>query len=111
MYLADDRPWVVGFSGGKDSTAVVQLIYTAVRALPAERREKRVFVVSADTLVETPVVIEFIARTMSDLEKAASAQGMPLEVHRVVPKTTETFWVNLLGKGYSAPTRTFPMVY
>lgn len=107
MYLADDRPWVVGFSGGKDSTAVVQLIYTAVRALPAERREKRVFVVSADTLVETPVVIEFIARTMSDLEKAASAQGMPLEVHRVVPKTTETFWVNLLGKGYSAPTRTF----
>ena len=107
LYLADGRPWVVGFSGGKDSTAIVQLIYTAVRALPPECREKRIFVVSADTLVETPVVVDFIARTMSDLEKAGSAQGMPLEVHRVVPKTTETFWVNLLGRGYSAPTRTF----
>lgn len=107
LYLADSRPWVVGFSGGKDSTAVVQLIYTAVRALPKEQREKRIFIVSADTLVETPVVIEFISRAMSDLDKAAAAQNMPLEVHRVVPKTTETFWVNLLGKGYSAPTRTF----
>lgn len=26
LYLADDIPWVVGYSGGKDSTATLQLI-------------------------------------------------------------------------------------
>ena len=27
VYLADDRPWVIGFSGGKDSTTALQLIW------------------------------------------------------------------------------------
>ncbi len=26
IYQADDIPWVVGYSGGKDSTAVLQLV-------------------------------------------------------------------------------------
>lgn len=26
LYLADDVPWMVGYSGGKDSTAAVQLV-------------------------------------------------------------------------------------
>ena len=26
IYLADKRPWVIGYSGGKDSTATLQLI-------------------------------------------------------------------------------------
>ena len=107
LYLADSRPWVVGFSGGKDSTAVLQLVYAAVRALPPERRDKRIFVVSSDTLVETPVIIDFITHVISALNDAAAAHGMPLEAHQVAPKTSETFWVSLLGKGYPAPTPNF----
>src|SRR5262245_13002939 len=60
IYLADDRPWVVGYSGGKDSTATLQLIWYALAELPPERRQKRVFVIASDTFVETPVIVDYI---------------------------------------------------
>ena len=28
QYLNDDRPWIIGYSGGKDSTCLTQLVYT-----------------------------------------------------------------------------------
>jgi DNA sulfur modification protein DndC len=37
LYLGDDRPWLVGFSGGKDSTLVAQLIFEAVQNAPANQ--------------------------------------------------------------------------
>jgi len=107
LYLEDHRPWVVGFSGGKDSTTVLQLIYTAVQSLPPDQREKRVCVVSSDTLVETPVVIDLLETTLAELNDTAAVQGMPIEAHQVTPRQDQTFWVNLLGKGYPAPTQTF----
>ena len=107
LYLEDDRPWVIGFSGGKDSTAVLQLVYAAVLSLPADQRAKRIFVVSSDTLVETPVVVDLLGRTLSTLDDAAAAAGVPLETHQVTPAENQTFWVNLLGRGYPAPTKAF----
>lgn len=107
IYCADKRPWVIGYSGGKDSSAVVTLIYLALLGLSPEMRSKPVFVVSSDTLVETPVVVDLIIRTMKQIEKGAKRDGLPITTHPVVPKTNETFWVNLLGKGYPAPTRNF----
>ena len=107
LYLEDDRPWVIGFSGGKDSTAVLQLVYAAVLSLPADQRAKRIFVVSSDTLVETPVVVDLLARTLSTLDETAAAAGVPLEAHQVTPDENQTFWVNLLGRGYPAPTKAF----
>ena len=98
---------MVGFSGGKDSTAVLQLVYTAMLFLPEEKRHKRVYVVSSDTQVETPVVIDMLKETLEELNTCARNAGVPLEAHQVNPKRDETFWVNLLGKGYPAPTQTF----
>ena len=31
LYTEDDIPWILGYSGGKDSTAVVQLVYQNYR--------------------------------------------------------------------------------
>ena len=107
LYREDNRPWVVGFSGGKDSTAVLQLVYTAVRSLPPEERKKRIFVVSSDTQVETPVVIDLLQFTLKELNDVAAKNAIPLEAHQVNPKQDQTFWVNLLGRGYPAPTKTF----
>lgn len=107
IYLADKRPWVIGYSGGKDSSAVTTLIYLALLGLSPEKREKPVFVVCSDTLVETPVVVDLISRTMQLIENGAKRDGLPISVQQVVPKMHETFWVNLLGKGYPAPTRQF----
>ena len=107
LYLEDSRPWVVGFSGGKDSTAILQLVYTAVLSLSAEDRKKQIFVVSSDTQVETPVVVDLLHRTLSELNECAKRDKVPLEAHQVNPKQDQTFWVNLLGRGYPAPTKTF----
>ncbi|EKB21334.1 hypothetical protein HMPREF1170_02877 [Aeromonas veronii AMC35] len=107
IFCADKRPWVIGYSGGKDSSAVLTLVYLALLGLPPELRHKDVFVVSSDTLVETPVVVDLIIRTMEQIEKGAKHDALPITSHPVVPKTHETFWVNLLGKGYPAPTRSF----
>lgn len=107
IYLADKRPWVIGYSGGKDSSAVATLIYLALLGLSPEQRAKPVFIVCSDTLVETPVVVDLISRTMQMIAAGAKRDGLPITVQQVIPKMNETFWVNLLGKGYPAPTRQF----
>lgn len=107
LYRADAKPWVIGYSGGKDSTAVLRLVFEALRDLPKAQRTKPVFVVSSDTLVETPVVISLIGETLASVQEAATMAEVPMSVAQVTPKTAETFWVNLLGKGYPAPTRQF----
>ncbi|MBC8951208.1 DNA phosphorothioation system sulfurtransferase DndC [Xenorhabdus sp. TS4] len=107
IYHSDKRPWVIGYSGGKDSSAVITLVYLALLGLAPEMRHKPIFVVSSDTLVETPVVVDLIKKTMLQIEAGAKRDGLPITQHPVIPKTHETFWVNLLGKGYPAPTRSF----
>ena len=61
VYQRYPQPWVIGYSGGKDSTAVLQLVWKALESLPEEQRQKPVFVIASDTKVETPViVVEYI---------------------------------------------------
>ncbi|HCH2708213.1 TPA: DNA phosphorothioation system sulfurtransferase DndC [Vibrio parahaemolyticus] len=107
VYSADKRPWVIGYSGGKDSSAVMSLVYLALLGLEPKDRHKPVFVVSSDTLVETPVVVNHIKDSLAAIEKGAKRDNLPITCHKVVPKDNQTFWANLLGKGYPAPTRSF----
>lgn len=107
LYLADDVPWIVGYSGGKDSTAVLQLTWLALAELPAEQRRKTVHVISTDTLVENPVVASWVTHSLEVMRKSAAEQRIPIEPHRLTPATEDTFWVNLIGKGYPAPRHKF----
>jgi DNA sulfur modification protein DndC len=107
VYLSDSRPWVVGYSGGKDSTCALQLVWTALAQLPMERRRKPVYVISSDTLVETPVIVRYIDVTLARIEKAAQEQGLPFKTQKVTPTVDRSFWVNLIGRGYPAPSRRF----
>ncbi len=107
VYCADKRPWVIGYSGGKDSSAVMSLVYLALLGLEPKDRHKPIFVVSSDTLVETPVVVNHIKDSLAAIEKGAKRDNLPISCHKVVPKDNQTFWSNLLGKGYPAPTRSF----
>jgi len=107
LYLADATPWVIGFSGGKDSSTVVQLVYYALLDIPPENRHKTVHVIASDTLVESPVVETFLSKTITSMREGIARQGVPIVVEKVVPEITETFWVNVLGKGYPAPNRFF----
>jgi DNA sulfur modification protein DndC len=107
LYLEDGAPWVVGYSGGKDSTAVLQLVWTALRQLAPEQRRKTVHVISTDTLVENPVVAAWVNQSLTLMRAAAQEQGVPIEPHRLTPAIRDTFWVNLIGKGYPAPRTKF----
>lgn len=106
-YKSDNRPWIIGFSGGKDSTCILSLIYSALLELKPEQRVKPVYVVSSDTLVETPVVVNMIDQTIDLINEQAKASGLPITAHKVVPETEKTFWASLLGRGYPAPTKIF----
>ena len=107
VYLENARPWVIGYSGGKDSTTALQLVWYALAELPPEERKYPVYVISSDTLVETPVIVSYITGTLARIETHASEQRMPFHTELVRPKTEDTFWVNLIGKGYPAPYSRF----
>ncbi len=107
VYLGDNRPWILGFSGGKDSTCMVQLIWNALSDLPKEKLHKKIFVISSDTLVESPKVVEQITNTLDMMEAAAKKTHLPISTNLVRPVIEDTFWVCLLGKGFPAPSNLF----
>lgn len=107
LYLSDSIPWIIGYSGGKDSTATLQLVWQALSALPEDQRTKPVHVISTDTLVENPVVAMWVTRSHRVMAQAAKDQNLPIEPHRLLPELKDRFWVNLIGRGYPAPRPKF----
>lgn len=99
VYLAYNRPLVVGYSGGKDSTVVMQLVWDAIEELPREQLKQDVHVISTDTLVETPYIIDYVATTLEQINQTARASNLPIYAHRLTPLFKNSFWVNLVGKG------------
>lgn len=108
LYEKDSRPWVVAFSGGKDSTVVLQLVYELLTRLQSEGRTcKPVYVVSSDTRVEAPNVAEYVKNTIEKIEHSARKAGLPLYTRLVTPRPEESFWGKMIGLGYPSPTRWF----
>src|SRR5208283_5164814 len=107
VYLSDNRPWVIGYSGGKDSTTALQLVWCAIAELSEEKRIKPVFVISSDTLVETPIIVDYITTTLDRINKTASEKKMPFSAFKLTPRIPDSFWVCLIGKGYPAPSTQF----
>jgi DNA sulfur modification protein DndC len=107
VYLDYPHPWVVGYSGGKDSTAALQLVWYALAGLPVEQRQKPVYVISSDTLVETPVIVNHVDETLRSIGERARECKMPFEAEKLTPTLDDTFWVNLIGRGYPAPNFLF----
>lgn len=106
LYFADTRPWIVAFSGGKDSTVVLQLVFEMLLAL-GEKATKPVVVLSSDTRVEAPNVAAYVADALRRIDKAALALGLRLSTQLVEPTAADGFWGKLIGKGYPPPSRWF----
>lgn len=100
-------PWIVAYSGGKDSTLLLQLVWETVVELPTEHRRRTVIVVGNDTLVESPLIIQHLRTSLETIDRAADEAGLPLETHITEPCIDQTFWVNVIGRGYIPPTRNF----
>lgn len=106
-YLQYPYPWVIGYSGGKDSTTTLQLCWYALRELPPEKQTKPIYVISTDTKVETPIIVDRMQHNIKLMNTAAAEQGLNLTAHKLSPILSDTFWVNLIGRGYPAPNSAF----
>ncbi|MDY6228650.1 MAG: DNA phosphorothioation system sulfurtransferase DndC [Clostridium sp.] len=104
VYKNDNRPWIIGYSGGKDSTVVVQLVFMMLQSLKPEELHKDVYVVSSDTLIENPIILAYLKDASELINEGASKLGLPLYTHMVHPDYNNTFWSNIIGKGLPTPT-------
>lgn len=109
LYLSDEIPWVIGYSGGKDSTATLQLVWNALSKMRPEQWKKPVHVISTDTLVENPIVAMWVEKSLETMSVAIGShnQKFPIRAHRLTPELQDRFWVNLIGRGYPAPRPKF----
>lgn len=109
VYYMNDLPWVIGYSGGKDSTCTTQIIIDTLLQLHNEGKElnKHVYIISSDTLVETPMIVGTIHNTINNINNLASQNNLPISAHIIQPTMDNTFWVNLIGRGYPCPNQTF----
>ena len=100
-------PWIIGYSGGKDSTLVAHLVFEMLMALPPSQRSRPVHIVSNDTLVESPLVVRHLVESLGEIGDAAGAFGLPVVTKITRPAPDQSFWVNLIGRGYPSPNRSF----
>ena len=112
QYLEKDRynrPWIIGFSGGKDSTVLLTLVWMAITALKNNGHNlfRQIYVVCNDTMVENPVIEEYVTTVLDTIQKAAKQQGLPITVATTTPELEDTFWCCVIGKGYPVPNNSF----
>ena len=100
-------PWLVAYSGGKDSTLLLQLVWETLLQLPPVQRKRPIYVVANDTLVESPVVIDHLRQSLEKIQEGAEKAALPITVRVTRPAADQTFWVNVIGRGYIPPTRNF----
>lgn len=111
VYQHDRRPWLIGYSGGKDSTLLVALAYEAITRLPPEARTKKVYIITSDTLVENPIVKNYMHSSSNQIGASAKAHTDPdgvardlkIESHIIYPDPDQTFWSRVIGLGYPTP--------
>jgi DNA sulfur modification protein DndC len=114
QYQEDDRynrPWIIGFSGGKDSTVLLTLVWLALLKIrennPTATLKRQIHVVCNDTMVENPVIEEYVSNVLQTIQKAAKEQQLPITVKTTTPQIEDTFWCCVIGKGYPVPNNSF----
>jgi len=106
------RPWIIGFSGGKDSTVLLMLVWIALRRIRENNEspfqlKRPVYIVCNDTMVENPIIANYVEGVLAQITEAARDQDLPIIVKKTTPKLDETFWINVIGKGYPVPNSSF----
>ena len=100
-------PAIIAYSAGKDSSTTLQLFAMALSEIPVKDRIYKVYLECCDTLLEAPPVKEYIVGQLNAVRRQIKELQLPIEVVELKPEITDTFFVNIIGKGYSAPDANF----
>lgn len=106
IYKKYKRAYIIAFSGGKDSTCVLQLVYEMMLNLPKDELNPT-YAILSDTLVEAPNVAIYFKNIVNSINSDAAKREIPFKIIIAKPSEQDEFWANLIGKGYPSPTRTF----
>jgi DNA sulfur modification protein DndC len=98
-----NKPIVVAFSGGKDSTFLLHHTLTILNRIETNQ----LVIVYADTLVENPVIHNYIITFLGKLKNYCRETKIDAEILITKPELRNTYWVNLIGKGYPLPNYRF----
>ena len=101
VYLHDKRPWMIGFSGGKDSTMLCMLVFDMLKTLKPNQITKKIYITSSDTMVENPVVKNYMYKMSEAIGRAGEKYGVVSNIIR--PEPEKTFWSYVIGLGYPTP--------
>lgn len=97
--------WIVGFSGGKDSTALLKIFASAMRR--TRIRPNLVDIIYCDTGVENPVLDAYVKELLSSLDVEFQNVGAPFRTKILKAPVSERFFVKIVGRGYPPPTNSF----
>lgn len=107
VYKHDERPWLIGYSGGKDSTLLVSLVYEAVKRLKntGTNLTKKVYIITSDTMVENPIVKNYMHSSSDSINVAAGKDHLTdiIQADVIYPEADQTFWSRVIGLGYPTP--------
>ena len=105
VYKHDSRPWLIGYSGGKDSTLLVSLVYEAMKRLKdsGASLDKTIYVITSDTMVENPIVKDYMHSSSNSINVAAANDKLCIKATIIYPEPEQTFWSRIIGLGYPTP--------
>ena len=89
-----NRRWVVTYSGGKDSTALVVLSLYMKTLHP----DIDLNITYSDTMMEIPQMSTVAYSFLTAIEK-----HYPAQVRIVKPEIEDAYWVRMIGRGYPPP--------
>ena len=101
VYKHDMRPWMIGFSGGKDSTMLCMLVFEMLKTLSPKEITKKIYITSSDTMVENPIVRRYMHKMSEMIGNAGEQYGICSNI--VKPSADKTFWTYTIGLGYPTP--------
>ena len=103
VYKHDNRPWLIGYSGGKDSSLLVSLVIEVVTRLPEYERNKKIFIVTSDTGVENPIVKKYMHTSSQKINEFSQKINANIQADIIYPDVTQSYWNLVIGLGYPTP--------
>ncbi len=103
VYRHDNRPWLIGYSGGKDSSMLVSLVVEMVMRLPENQRTKKIFIVTSDTGVENPIVKNYMHSSSAKINEFSEKFNANIKADIIYPDIAQSFWSLVIGLGYPTP--------